>query len=113
MATAGEEQRLEDLRATVIDAITARLASRLTVQPELADVIASSVDDRFDAIIAAANGRAGSTDAGLSDLIGLGAGAPAGLVDVPLPSGVEPYDEQVASERITGIADLYYLYQHE
>lgn len=113
MATAGEEQRLEDLRATVIDAITARLASRLTAQPELADVIASSVGDRFDAIIAATNGRAGSADAGLSDLIGLGAGAPAALVDVPIPSGVESYDEQVASERITGIADLYYLYQHE
>ena len=30
-----------------------------------------------------------------------------------MPQGVEDYDEQVASERILAVADLYYLYQHE
>jgi hypothetical protein len=30
-----------------------------------------------------------------------------------IPEGVEPYDEAVASERMIGIGDLYYIYQHE
>jgi hypothetical protein len=112
MATAGEEQRLEDLQATVIDAVIARLASRLPGQPELADVIASAVDSRFDAITAA-DARKNTVDPGLGDLLGLGPGATPDLDRMPLPSGIQPYDEQIASERITGIADLYYLYQHE
>jgi len=112
VATAGEQQRLEDWRATVIDAVTSRLTSRLTERPELADVIASAVDSRFDAVTAAA-AKGNPVDPGLLALIGLGSGAPDSIETVPLPGGVQTYDEQVASERINGIADLYYLYQHE
>jgi hypothetical protein len=30
-----------------------------------------------------------------------------------LPPGVEPYDDTVTSERILGVGDLYYIFQHE
>ncbi|TYP86868.1 hypothetical protein [Blastococcus xanthinilyticus] len=112
MATAGDEQRLQDLQASVIDALTGRLASRLAGQPELADVIASAVESRFEALDSA-DSDGHPVDPGLNALIGFGAEAPPVIDRIPLPRGVQPYDEQVTSERITGIADLYYLYQHE
>jgi len=30
-----------------------------------------------------------------------------------IPEGVQPYDEQVMSERINAVGDLYYIFQHE
>jgi hypothetical protein len=49
----------------------------------------------------------------LFSLLGAGPDAARTLRQTPMKSGVQIYDEHVASERITGIADLYYLYQHE
>src|SRR5207302_7105215 len=52
-------------------------------------------------------------DKGLAALVGVGPDAAPALGDTRMPLGVEPYDEQIQSERIVAVADLYYLYQHE
>ena len=52
-------------------------------------------------------------DGGLAQLIGLGPEAANEIGDTQVVIGVQSYDETVTSERLLGIADLYYLYQHE
>lgn len=52
-------------------------------------------------------------DGGLAELIGIGPQAATKVTSTRLPEGVDDYDDQVASERILAVADLYYLYQHE
>ncbi|NJK39865.1 MAG: hypothetical protein HC835_11575 [Oscillatoriales cyanobacterium RM2_1_1] len=46
-------------------------------------------------------------------MIGIGNEAAPTVSETRLPQGVEDYDEQVTSERLLAVADLYYLYQHE
>lgn len=113
MTTPADEERLLDLKAQLIDALTDRLGGHLAARPELADVLLDAVDDRFRSLDTPVGSRSAPADSGLSALVGLGPGAVRGLGDAPIVERVQPYDEQVASERITGIADLYYLYQHE
>jgi hypothetical protein len=113
MGTVGDQERLQDLRAYLVDALTDRLGGRLATRPELTDAVIDAIDARFQALREADERAPSPDDAGLAPLLGLGADAPAALTGVPMSDGVAAYDEQVASERITGIADLYYLYQHE
>ena len=46
-------------------------------------------------------------------MIGLGPEAADKLGDTRLPQSVQAYDETVTSERLLGVGDLYYIYQHE
>ncbi|HZN71261.1 MAG TPA: hypothetical protein VFC00_06205 [Micromonosporaceae bacterium] len=110
MATVRDSQQLQDQAAALRRELTELLGSRLGDDPRLAE----DVDRRINQLlIGAGNGAPPPRDNGLAALIGLGDEAVAELGEARLPSGVEQYDETVASERILAIADLYYLYQHE
>lgn len=113
MSTAGEQERLQNERAALIDALTAKLTAELGERPNLGDVVVDAVDDRFDALLAADDSRPPPADDGLAELIGLGPGAASNLADTRLPERVATYDDAVASERIVAMGDLYYLFQHE
>lgn len=113
MSTTGEEDRYVDLKAQLIDAVADMLGGQLAARPELADVLLHEVEARFDALSQEDTGPDGGPDSGLFSLLGAGKDAARTLGEAPMRPGVDIYDEHVASERITGIADLYYLYQHE
>jgi hypothetical protein len=113
MSTSGDGDRYVDLKAQLIDAVTDMLGGQLAARPELADVLLHEVDSRFDALSQADERPDGEPDSGLFSLLGAGPEAARTLRQAPMRPGVDNYDEHVASERITGIADLYYLYQHE
>src|SRR5205823_972832 len=52
-------------------------------------------------------------DLGLASLAGVGPEAARDFGETRMPQGVRPYDDQVSSERIVAVGDLYYIYQHE
>ena len=52
-------------------------------------------------------------DRGLAELVGVGPDAAQKFGDVKIPQGVAEYDENVNSERVVAVGDLYYIYQHE
>jgi hypothetical protein len=111
--TSGDHQRYVDLKAEVIDAITDLIGGQLASRPEMMDTVLHEVESRFAALEAAEAGLNGDRDTDPFSLIGAGSGAVGSLSEAPMRQGVQIYDEHVAAERITGIADLYYLYQHE
>lgn len=113
MSTAGEQERLQNERAALIDALTAQLAAELGDRPNLGDIVVDAVDNRFAALMADDASRPPPADDGLAQLIGLGPGAAGSLDDTRLPERVAAYDDTVAAERIVAMGDLYYLFQHE
>lgn len=86
---------------------------RLLKDPKLAEALNQQVDDLFGLLEASAKSVPATGDGGLSDLIGLGPDAAGDLRAVRYAPSVPRYDDQVARERLTALADLYYIYQHE
>jgi hypothetical protein len=113
MATEREYQLLQDLAAALQAEATERLGPELLEHPELGDLLAERIDDLVGRVGEADRASPPPPDAGLAELVGIGAGAAPHLGATRVPSGVEAYDDQVASERIVAIGDLYYVYQHE
>lgn len=101
--------RIAALRATVTD----RLAPELIQNPQLADVVVKQIDDMLRSVVDADSKIPPPPDKGLAELAGIGSEAATRLGTTRIPQGVEPYDETVTSERIIGVGDLYYIYQHE
>lgn len=71
------------------------------------------IDDLLAGAVGADTLAKGPPDKGLAELIGLGPDAADEFGKARIPQGVEPYDEQIASERLVAVGDLYYIYQHE
>jgi hypothetical protein len=113
MTTEREYQQLFDRVAALRDKIAADRASDLIVNPQLADALVQQVDSMLDAVRTLDEAVPPPPDKGLAALVGVGPEAAPALGDTRMPLGVEPYDEQIQSERIVAVADLYYLYQHE
>ncbi|HBB35391.1 MAG TPA: hypothetical protein DDZ80_00985 [Cyanobacteria bacterium UBA8803] len=113
MSTAGENQNLYDRIAALRETLTDRLAPQLIQNPQLADALTQQIEDLLTQVVTADTQTPSPPDGGLAELIGIGNEAAAKVSQTRLPQGVENYDEQVASERILAVADLYYLYQHE
>jgi hypothetical protein len=113
MSTAGENQGLYDRIAALRETLTERLAPQLIQNPQLADALTQQIETMVSQLVAAEIQAPAPPDGGLAELIGIGNEAAAKVTETRLPQGVEDYDEQVASERILAVADLYYLYQHE
>ena len=113
MSTAGENQSLYDRIAALRETLTDRLAPQLIQNPQLADALTQQIEDLLTQVVTADTQIPAPPDGGLAELIGIGNEAAAKVSQTRLPQGVENYDEQVASERILAVADLYYLYQHE
>ncbi len=113
MSTTGENQNLYDRIAALRETLTDRLAPQLIQNPQLADALTQQIEDLLTQVVTADTQTPAPPDGGLAELIGIGNEAAAKVSQTRLPQGVENYDEQVASERILAVADLYYLYQHE
>jgi hypothetical protein len=81
--------------------------------PALAEELNKQIDDLVAASAQADSAIPPPPDRGLAELVGIGPNAARKFGDVKIPQGVVPYDENVNSERIVAVGDLYYIYQHE
>lgn len=113
MATEKEYQGLQDRIAKLRETVVNRLSDQLIGNPQLADAILKQLNDLQGSVVSAEAAAPPPPDKGLAELIGLGPEAAAELGKTRIPQGVEPYDEQIASERLVAVGDLYYIYQHE
>lgn len=101
--------RLALLRATVMDEREAELIEN----PHLAEALQNEIDDLERSLLEADARQPRPGDGGLAALVGIGADAPTDLSGARQPAKVEEYDDEVSSERILAVADLYYIYQME
>ncbi|WP_088889055.1 hypothetical protein [Leptolyngbya ohadii] len=113
MSTTGENQGLFDRVAAFKQILVDQLGPQLIQNPQLADALTQRIEDMLEQAIADDSQTPPPPDGGLAELIGLGKDAATKVTATRLPQGVEDYDEQVASDRIQAVADLYYLYQME
>src|SRR5262245_10575679 len=113
MANENDYQSLMDRIAALREAMTNRFSGDLVGNPALADALKQQVDDIFDAVVKQDMRAKVPPDKGLAQLIGVGPDAAAEFGKTRIPQGVEPYDEQITSERLVAVGDLYYIYQHE
>lgn len=113
MSTAGENQSLQDRMAALRETLADKLGPQLIQNPQLADALSDELESMIAQVEAANLKTPPPPDGGLAELIGIGKDAAAKVDSTRLPDKVDDYDEQVASERILAVADLYYLYQHE
>jgi hypothetical protein len=113
MAKESEYQALLDRIAALQETVTDQHAADLIANPQLADALMGKIDDMLSAVVAADEKAPPPPDQGLAQLAGVGPDTAAQFGDTRIPEGVEPYDEQVQSERIVAVGDLYYIYQHE
>jgi len=101
--------RLAGLREKVTDIHSADFISK----PQLADALMKQIDDLLAAAVKQDEQTAPPPDRGLAQLAGVGPDAANQFGKTRIPQGVEPYDDQITSERIVAVGDLYYIYQHE
>jgi len=113
MAREQEYQDLFDRIAALHATMTDRLGSDLIEHPELGEAIKQQLDDLLKSAIDADLAATPPPDKGLAELAGIGPDAADVFGKTRIPHGVERYDEQVTSERLIALGDLYYLYQHE
>jgi hypothetical protein len=112
MAKESEYQALLDRIAALQETVTDQHAADLVANPQLADALMGQIDDMLAAVVAADKKAKPPPDQGLAQLAGVGQETASKFGDTRIPQGVAPYDEQVQSERIIAIGDLYYIYQH-
>lgn len=113
MANEYDYQSLMDRVAALREAMAQRFAGDLVSNPALADALKQQVDDILASVVQQDMEAKAPPDKGLSQLIGVGPEAADKFGKTRIPQGVEPYDEQITSERLVAVGDLYYIYQHE
>jgi hypothetical protein len=113
MANENDYQSVMDRIAALREAVTNRFSGELVANPALADALKQQVDDVLAGVVKQDMRSARPPDNGLAQLIGVGPDAANAFGKTRIPQGVEPYDEQITSERIVAVGDLYYIYQHE
>lgn len=113
MANEQDYQSLFDRIAALREAMTARFSGDLISNPALADALKQQVDDIFNSVVKQDMAAAPPPDKGLAQLIGVGPEAADKFGKTRIPQGVEQYDDQITSERLVAVGDLYYIYQHE
>jgi hypothetical protein len=113
MAAEKDYQSLIDRVGALRDALTNRFSGDLVANPALADSLQKQVDDILASVVQQERIAKPPPDKGLAQLIGVGPDAADEFGKTRIPQGVEPYDEQITSERLVAVGDLYYIYQHE
>ena len=101
--------RIAALRAEVAE----RLSGSLVSNPALAEELNRQIDALVDAAVLDDAAAPRPPDSGLAQLVGVGPDAAQLFGQVAVPQGVAPYDDNINSERIVAVGDLYYIYQHE
>lgn len=87
--------------------------TRLLSEPAFAEALNTKVRDLLDLVEQTEQAKTPPVDGGLLDLVGLGENAIRSIGDARYAPAVPAYDDQIAREQLTAIADLYYQYQHE
>ena len=113
MAKEKDYQDLLDRIAALRERVTDIHSADLITNPQLADALMKNIDDLVSSAKRDDENAPLPPDKGLAELAGIGPGAADELGKARIPQGVQPYDEQVTSERLVAVGDLYYLYQHE
>lgn len=113
MAKERDYQALYDRIAALRETLAGRLSSDLIQNPQLADALTKQLDELLTSVVEADTKAPPPPDKGLAELTGIGPEAANEFGKTRIPSGVEPYDETVTSERLIAVGDLYYIYQHE
>jgi hypothetical protein len=113
MATEQEYQSLYDRVSALMEKAAELRSADLISNPQLADALVKQIDDLLQSAVDADKKMPPPPDQGLAALAGIGPDASASFGKTRIPSGVEPYDETINSERIIAVADVYYLWQHE
>jgi hypothetical protein len=106
------QERIDRIQA-LREQVAERLSGSLVSNPALAEELNRQIDDLVDKAVKADSDAPAPPDLGLAELVGVGPGAAQKFGEVKVPQGVVPYDENVNSERIVAVGDLYYIYQHE
>jgi hypothetical protein len=106
------QDRLDRIQA-LREQVANRLSGSLVSNPALAEALNGEIDSLVEAVVAADAAAVSPPDGGLAALVGLGPDAARGFGETLTTEGVAAYDENVSSERINAVGDLYYLYQHE
>src|SRR3954466_6491872 len=101
--------RVQALRGQGADQLSGSLVSN----PALAEELNRQIDALVEALQDTESSGPRPPDQGLAQLVGLGPEAAQHFGQTQVPPGVVPYDENVNSERIVAVGDLYYIYQHE
>jgi hypothetical protein len=113
MASEKDYQSLYDRIAALREQVTSRLGADLISNPQLADALNKQIDDMLQSVVDADSKNPPPPDKGLAQLAGIGPDAGKDLGVARIPSGVQPYDETITSERIIATGDVYYIFQHE
>jgi hypothetical protein len=106
------QDRLDRIQA-LREQVAQRLSGSLVSNPALAEELNRQIDELVDAATTADSQVAGPPDGGLAQMVGLGPDAAKHFGSVQMSQGVTPYDENINSQRIVAVGDLYYIYQHE
>jgi hypothetical protein len=106
------QDRLDQIQA-LRDKLADQLSGSLVSNPALAEELNGQIDALVEAATTGDEARPGPPDQGLAALVGLGPQAAQTFGETLTSQGVAPYDDQVNSERIVAVGDLYYIYQHE
>jgi len=113
MANERDYQELFDRLAGLREKVTDIHSADFISNPQLADALMKQIDDLLAAAVTQDEKTAPPPDKGLAQLAGVGPDAADKFGKTRIPQGVEPYDDQITSERIVAVGDLYYIYQHE
>jgi hypothetical protein len=106
-------QKILDQFAALRQTALNRFSAQIAANPQLAETLTSAIDNLENTALEAAAKLPPTADAGLAELIGLGPNAASQFGATNVPVQVDVYDETVDRDRITAMADLYYIYQHE
>jgi hypothetical protein len=113
MLTEREYQDQLDRVQALREQVAEQLSGSLVSNPALAEELNRQIDALVQALADAEYAGPRPPDLGLAELAGIGPEAAQRFGQVKVPPGVVPYDENVNSERIVAVGDLYYIYQHE
>lgn len=113
MLTEKEYQDRLDRVAALREQLASSLSGSLVSNPALAEELNGQIDALVEAAVLGDEQRPVPPDRGLAALVGLGPEAARTFGETLTSDGVAPYDDQVNSERIVAVGDLYYLYQHD
>src|SRR5690606_28812123 len=113
MPTMKELQERRDRMALMRSKLMEPNEEALLENPQFAAAIQHHLDVLEEGLFETDEAATEPADGGLAGLIGIGEGAPADLSGVNQPTRVEEYDDEVSSERLLAVADLYYIYQME
>lgn len=111
-STVGANEDVVKQLAAIKSALLEQYRDQLS-DPQVIDLINNKLQAAIDAISASELARETPNDSGLLSLTGLGGSSNTALRDARLPPPLPSYDEEITSERVLAIADLYYHYQME